>query len=250
MPHLQLRPGLHWIRECYPHGQKHVHVSAYLLTGEGGSVLIDSGSYRHEADISGAIDEVAGAPGLDALILSHPDLPHSGNARRFQDEHQLDLITFSAMPKIHGLSDVVPVEKGTTRHVAGRKFHFIDPPLLDVPSTAWIYDHSTGALFTVDGFGNYHRPDDCDTTVDETELAVEFEDVYEFHRDALRWLKYVDPQLMLRSLDSLFTDLDVTCIAPTHGNPILPPAISPYRDLLAEAITTISNEFSAPNVEN
>jgi flavorubredoxin len=236
-----------WLNECYPVGRKHEHVSAYLVKQNNQYILIDSGSYQHQENILQNIKEITDGTGVSAIILSHPDLPHSGNLRAIQEKWpETDIISFTSTPKIHGLEDVVSIDKESTRTIAGRKFRFIDPPLLDVPSTAWTYDYASGTLFTIDGFGLYHSQGDCETVFNTSEPEINRNDLESFYRDTLRWLQYIEPERLQTALEALFEDLDVRCIAPTHGNPVIDPAIDPYLRKVLVAISHISEEFTPP----
>jgi flavorubredoxin len=245
--YVPLHSDVGWLNECYPVDHGHEHVSSYLLGSDDSYVLIDSGSYRHRDSVLQDISDVTDGAGVDALILSHPDLPHSGNIRAVQERWpDVEIVSFTSTPSIHCLSDVTSLDKGTTERIAGRTFRFIDPPLLDVPSTAWTYDNETGTLFTIDGFGLYHHETGCDTIFDTETPNVDDTQLYEFHLDALRWLQYVKPDRLHDALTVLFEELEVHCIAPTHGNPVLRPAIDPYLRTVFSVITRIADEFTPP----
>lgn len=75
----------------------------------------------------------------------------------------------------------------------GRAFSFIDPSVADRSHTTWIYDRGDGVLFTADGFESSHEPRRCE--VFSTDFADDLlaESIYEYHRDNLVWLGYVNP---------------------------------------------------------
>lgn len=57
-------------------------VNAYLLTGDGGQVLIDTGATFHRAVLDAQLDERA--PDLRLVLLTHGDADHAGNASHLQ----------------------------------------------------------------------------------------------------------------------------------------------------------------------
>jgi flavorubredoxin len=241
---VQLTDDVTWLAESYPHGEKHVHVSVYLIEHEGGNVLVDSGSFYHREQISERLAETIGDEPVDALILSHADLPHSGNVPEFRERWpDLQLVSSSGSPEVVGLGDAdVTCEIGGTMDICGRTFTFVDPPLADIQHSTWIFDHGSGALFTADGFGNYHPPEHAGKPFGAVDGGIPTEDIERYHRDALRWLCYVDPTKLEPALDALFDDLDVSVVAPTHGNPIESGDLPEYRTRLRTAIERVSRE--------
>lgn len=240
-----------WLTVCYPHEDAHEHVSVYLIEHDGSYILVDSGSFHHEEQLADAIEEATDGAGIDAIILSHSDYPHSGNISEFREEwDDVELVASSGSPEIQGLSDARRCIIGEDLDVLGRTFNFIDPPLADRSHTTWIRDSESGVLFTADGFGNYHAPGECEQLSEDFEDAVPEQTVYEFHRDNLVWLQYVDPDKLRTALDEIFDDHDVSAIAPIHGNPTLAEDVPTALDRLERAAARIAEEYDVPTVEN
>jgi flavorubredoxin len=236
-----------WINECYAHGDRHEHVSVYLIQGESGTVLVDSGSFYHREAIREAVVDATDGEGLDAIVLSHSDYPHSGNVSEFRDEwDDVELVASSGSPEIQGLSDARQCRIGGSLSVQGRKFSFIDPPLADRSHTTWIYDHESAVLFTADGFGSYHRPGDCDRTSTAFEDGISTESILEFHRENLVWLRYVDADKLASALDSIVESYDISYVAPIHGHPIHRDDLDGFLDRLIESARTIADEYRVP----
>lgn len=244
-----LTDDVRWINECFAHENTHEHVSSYLIHHDGSDVLIDTGSFYHREAIREQIDAETGDGGLDAIVLSHSDYPHAGNVSEFRSEWaDVELVASSGSPEIQGLSDARRCTIGGSLEVEGRTFSFIDPPLADRSHTTWIYDHRSGVLFTADGFGSLHDPDDCDLTSRELADGVSQEVLYEYHRNNLVWLKYVDPQKLRRALESIFDEYDIAYVAPIHGHPIHGSQIETHLDRLVEAADRIASENPVPEV--
>lgn len=233
-----------WITESYPMSEQHIHVSVFCISDGDTNILIDSGSFYHREPIEEQIAEVTDGVPIDSIILSHADLPHSGNVPEFRKKWpQLELVSSSGSPEVVGLGNAdITCEIGETREIGGRTFSFIDPPLADIQHSTWIFDHASGVLFTADGFGNYHDPADAGLTAAQLTDGVQTADIRNYHRDALRWLCYVEPEKIAPAIDALFEEYDVTVVAPTHGNPIEASMLRQYRNRLLEAIDQISRQ--------
>ena len=233
-----------WASHCYDHEGKHEHVSLYLLREGEDVVLVDSGSVYHREAITREIDAATDGAGPDAIVLSHSDYPHAANVSPLgADTDRVELVASSGAPDQQGLPDARKCEIGGRLDVKGRTFSFVDPPLADRSHTTWIYDHRDGVLFTADGFGNYHEPGECEYRSDEFADVTPTEAIYEYHRDNLVWLRYVDPEKIERTLDDIFESFDVNAVAPIHGNPIVGDDVAVYRDRLHAAITRIADEY-------
>jgi flavorubredoxin len=242
-----LADGVQWLNECYPHGERHEHVSVYLIRSEQASILVDSGSFYHRDPIEDRIARSTDGDGLDAIVLSHSDYPHAGNVSEFRGKwDDVELVASSGSPELQGLSDARRCRIGESLTVADRRFSFIDPPLADRSHTTWIYDHGSGVLFTADGFGNYHLPSQCDATSHDFADGIPLEAIYEFHAKNLVWLRYVDPDKLRAALTDIFDEYDVSYVAPIHGNPIAGSEIDEYLDKLVDAAARIASEYSVP----
>ena len=239
-----------WVSVCYPHEDEHEHVSVYVVETAGGNVLVDSGSFHHEDEIMAGIDEAVRDDGIDAIVLSHSDYPHSANIDEVREEYDdVELVASSGAPEVQGLSDARRCVIGEDLDVLGRTFEFIDPPLADRSHTTWILDTESGVLFTADGFGNYHAPDECDNFSDDFEDSTSGEDIYRFHRDNLGWLRYVDSDKLRAAIDDIFTEFEIRAVAPIHGNPIVEGDIPVYLDRLERAAARIADEYEVPAAE-
>ena len=243
-PTVKLTADVEWINECYPTQGRHEHVSVYLIRTAEKYIIIDSGSYYHRERIRARILAATGEHGIGAIILSHADYPHAANVNAFRREWgEIDVIASSGVPELQGLPFAKKSKIGGSLEVFERKFSFIDPPLADRSHTSWIYDHGSGILFTADGMGNFHQPGQCGLTFGEFPGGVPLTDIYDFHRTALVWLRYVDPARLRARLESIYAQFNITYIAPIHGNPIAIQDLSTFMDRLDETASRISNEY-------
>ena len=245
-----VRADVEWISECFPTGDRHLHVSLYLIRAVGGNIVIDSGSFHHRASIEARLTEATRGEGIQALILSHSDYPHSGNIPAFRREWgDFEIVASCASPEIQGLPYARRARMGATLDVLGRTFTFIDPPLADRSHTTWVYEHASQVMFVADGFGNYHRPGACQTLSPDLTAGDREEEIAGFHRDALRWLRYVDPPKLSGTLRRLFEEHPSTFVAPIHGNPIAAADLEPYLAILETSVAEIAGEYVVPRAE-
>lgn len=243
-----LGAGLVWINECFPISRdEHEHVSVYLLNVPGARIVVDSGSFYHRENIRSRLHDVTDGEGPDALILSHSDYPHAGNVSAFREEWgDIEIVASSGAPEIQGLPYATKCSIGGSMEVRGRKFSFIDPPLADRSHTTWIYDHTSGALFTSDGFGNMHRPGECSWLDSDFPDGIPTEEVYRYHRAALSWLRYVDPPRLEKAIRRILDEFAPAWICPVHGNVIAAADSARYLERLVSSVTRITEEHPVP----
>lgn len=244
---VRLADDLWWVEECYDIGDAHRHVSVYVIREADRYVMVDSGSFYHEEGIIEGVMEVTGGAGVDAILLSHSDYPHSANIEHFRPEgHEVELIASSGAPAAQGLSDATKCDIGGEMTVCGRRFSFIDPPLADRSHTTWIYDHGSGTLFAADGFGSHHQPGQCAMTSADFPDGIPEAAIREFHRDELVWLRYVDPGKLRAALEAIFEAFPPSFVAPIHGHPIVGDDIQEYLDRLIRAAGDIADGYEVP----
>jgi len=244
---IKLTDGVQWINECYFAGPgiRHVHASVYLVGRNRANVVVDSGSFYHREDIRSRLKEATGPEGVHAIILSHTDYPHAANVPAFRDEWgDIDIIASSGVPEIQGLPYATRSKIGETMEIQGHHFSFIDPPLADRSHTSWIYDNGSGVLFTADGFGNFHIPPACNLTSADIPRGIELGAIYDYHRESLVWLRYVDPDRLLNALNQILETHDISFVAPVHGNPIARENLDEYMDKLYQSVVKIAQECS------
>ena len=93
-------------------GSGMLSVNAYLISGDAGFVLIDTGMRRHRALLDSKLAEAGCIPGsLNLVLITHGDADHIGNARHVRD-------TYDSPVAMHA-SDVEMAAEGNM--FAGRK---------------------------------------------------------------------------------------------------------------------------------
>lgn len=244
MPVRQLTSEVRWVSQCHDMGDHHEHVSLYLLSHGETHVLVDSGALTARAEVQQTLDGVLDRDAVDAVVLTHADLPHSGNVPMLREVYpDIDVYSSSGLPGVVGLSDdVEKCDRGETMTISGREMSFINPPLQDIGHSTWIYDESNDVLFTADGIGNTHAPGDCQKLSTEFDGGIPPSEIEAFHRHKLRWLVYVDPDEIMNAVRELVGDWDPAYIAPIHGNPIAGESIERYLDRLERTLSTLAKE--------
>ncbi len=246
-PSIKLTGDVEWINECYVTGGQHVHVSVYLVRAEEGDIIIDSGAFYHRDSIRARLKANTGPQGLGAIILSHADYPHAANVSAFRAEWgDIEIVASSGVPELQGLPYATRSHLGERMEILGREFSFLDPPLADRSHTSWIFDHGSGVLFTADGMGNLHSDGECNLKFGEIPGGISYRDIYAFHRNALVWLRYVDPDKLRNRVESIFNQFDVSYVAPIHGNPIAAKDLAAYMERLSRSVMEIAAAYQVP----
>ena len=87
-----LGPGVTWLGEClalpYRGEMLHSYHSLYLIDGDEGSLLVDTGHPKDWASVERQLDELlaSGAPPVRYLFPTHAEVPHSANLGRLLDK--------------------------------------------------------------------------------------------------------------------------------------------------------------------
>lgn len=225
-----LTDDVYWITNCHPDGERHMHMSEYLIRDEAGTVLVDSGSSHYREEIVNEVNRLTDGAGPDVVLLTHSTLPHTENVPAFEAEWG-DIETVAAtgrFPEIVGLPDATPRQLNRPVEFAGRPFTCIHPLLTDVTVSQWVYDHDSGVLFTAEAFGHYHDPGTCGLTSDEMDGGIPTEYVDQFYLDKLPFVDFLDRERLGDAFEMLFDILDVSYVAPIHGNPVASEDIDDY----------------------
>ena len=214
----------------------HGYFNAYLLSGEK-TLLWDTTPPSMRAEVlealSGLLDD-----GLDYIAISHPEAPHGGNAEALIERYGADLIVPADPLHGHALDPVVAdrleMGPGDTLDLGDRTLEFVDPPLFDLAATNWLFDHGTGALFTVDAFVNGHLETECGLFTEEiADDPDEFvrERWVDAHTITIPWLAYADPERLISELEDIVETYEPRIICPSHGSGIRTDAVEYIRRL-------------------
>lgn len=233
----EIEPGFHWIYECGPDrsvmfaaegdspdwadSDEEVYLPqcAYLLCGEEESLLLDTLSPASTDHVLAELDELL-EDGLDYLVVSHPDVPHAGNALAILDAYPdatLVAPEYGDDHELYRLDDALQVGEGDEIDLGGYVAAFHEATFLDAPVSLWMSERSTETLFPVDWFGFPHAESEMLRFVDELDAPLDEDRLVQFHGRVLFWHQYVDVPKVNSEIDRLIETHDPELVAPAHG---------------------------------
>lgn len=231
----EIAPGVHWIQECgsdlsamvepanspdwyEPGCDVHIGQSAYVLRGEE-SLLFDTLSPASTDQVLAELSEVL-TDGLDYLVVSHPDVPHAGNAFPILEAYpQARLVApaYGNDHELYHLDDATKVGAGDAIDLGGLTAEFHEATFPDAPMHVWMTERETNALFPVDWFGFPHNDTECYRIADEFDRPLSVDRFVEFHGRVLFWLQYVDVEKTNAEIERIAREFDPDLICPAHG---------------------------------
>ncbi len=239
-PTREIAPGIHWIAEPGPDRSHfiedqydrhpawydpadslHVPQHAYLLDDEE-SLLFDTLSPACKPDIVETLTERLD-DGLDYLVVSHPDVPHAGNAMAILEAFPDATLVAPAYGNAHALyhlDDAVHVAAGDTINLGALEVEFVEASFPDAPIHIWMRELTTETLFPVDWLGYPHRGVETMAFPAEFDTELTVDRLVQFHGRVLFWFQYVDVDAVTAEIDRLIQDFEPVIVAPGHGNPI------------------------------
>jgi flavorubredoxin len=241
-----LTDEVEWIAEAIelPDGRLQ-HVSVYLIRTPNGNIVIDSGSFYHRDSIRDRLSAAVGDQGVQALVLSHSDYPHSGNIGEFRKLWgDFEIVASCGNAAIQGLPYATESRIGGTLDVLSRGFRFLDPPLADRSHTSWIYDTVSQVLFAADGFGIVHSAGETSLTSRDYPQGISQPAIHDFHEGALVWLRYADPDVLGQAFDMMFEANPCAWVAPIHGAPIARADLPDYVNKLKASVRSIADGYA------
>jgi flavorubredoxin len=240
---------IYQIGECVVGQTLHEAVRVYVMTNNGSPILIDCGSHLHRETIMAELDQVIGDMVPTHIFLTHSELPHAGNLQKVVERWpDIQVITSNILLKyieiapIMSLDQITEIQPGGPLNFSGRDLHFVNALLKDQPGSQWIFDPSTGTLFSGDAFGYYHPPEICELFSDETDAGISAEFFKDYHRVTFRFLRWTVPEKLNAVLDGLFQRYPIQIIAPTHGNAIRAD-IDLHLSRLKQALAEVSGSY-------
>jgi flavorubredoxin len=245
-PSVRLTEDVHWVGTCEAvegTDGRHVHVSVYLIEAGDEYVLVDAGP-PHTPDIDDEIDRLTGGEGVDTLLLTHTNMPHTGGVAGYADRGARVLSATDIPEEFGDYGERWHREE--TVELAGRRFSFPKPPMTDHVYSLWLFDHDSGVLFSSEALGNYHSPDRCEAVWDADGGAIARADIEAFVRDRLPWVRYVVPGKLESTLRARLGEYGIAYVAPGHGNPIAGSRLDAYLDRLMEVVERVAGEWTAP----
>jgi flavorubredoxin len=231
-----LTERLYWLGDClervHPSGVTlHTYHSAYVVVGDMGSAVIDTGHPKDWAVIATQIDELhqRGVPEVRYVVPTHPEVPHSGNAGRWLAKYpqarlageirDYHLIFPEYLDRLQAIGTGDEIELG------GATLRFTDAVIRDLIPTVWPYFVEDQALFPSDGFAYVHEHErgQCGRVAEEVPMLRVEEYTAMFSDAALYWTRFTDMEGPIAALDESLERYPSRIIAPGHGLPIVAP---------------------------
>jgi flavorubredoxin len=203
-----------------PDEEVYIPQCAYLLCGDDETLLFDTLSPASTDHVLGELEALLDGDDLDYLVVSHPDVPHAGNALAILDaypEATLVAPRYGDDHELYRLDDATKVGAGDEIDLGGLVAAFHEATFLDAPVSLWMTERTTETLFPVDWFGFPHAESETLRFVDELDHELSEDRLVQFHGRVLFWHQYVDVPKVQREIDRLTATFDPELIAPAHG---------------------------------
>lgn len=199
----------------------------YLLLSPDRALLIETGVALHGPSLIPTLKEIVGSRRL-AVLPMRIELDSLGNLGRILEEFP-GAVVGSANPVspvglVH-LSDWTTPKSPLTIFGLGRTLaEFGFPGLRMVEAvirtlgTVWLHDEATDILFTTDFFCSDLLPSPNDSVMRRSgEPLVPAEGLRASILQKFDWLEVADTRALLKSWDTLFTNIKPSALAPVHG---------------------------------
>ena len=236
-PPRELAKGVFWLGDCLEQRANgklyHTYNAAFLVVGSTACMLVETGHPKDFPLLSAQLDALlAGRPPLKYLFVTHQETPHSGGLGRILNRYPEatlcgDICDYHlAFPQY--ADRMLAMHGGDEIDLGNRTFALVEPVIRDLRTTWWGFDKQERVLFPGDGFAysHYHEDGHCGLFAEEA-ISLDLPEVSAVFADrALFWTKFTDMNIYVDRLQWLLDTLDVKVIAPTHGLPILNPALT------------------------
>ncbi len=188
--------------------------NAYLVTGDGGTALIDTVNPGFEAELEEKIRRLADPEEIDYIVMNHAEPDHAGAIPHMMKiSPEAKLVTTEKGAKMARIFYRVPQERirvvgdGEKISLGNKTLRFIEAPMLHWPETMFTYLEEDGILFTCDFFGA-HLAD-----------GAYSDEVEDFQVHAQRyWGEIMMPyRTMAQKALEKIAGLEIHIIAPSHG---------------------------------
>lgn len=132
-------------------------VSAYLVRGASGAVLVDTGLRLHEDAVLAQLSELLEDGQPLSVLLTRTEMECCLNLPAIEAAFGLDAVWYTGgitVPRSHAEVRRVSVEPGTSQWVEpypGLRLELISPMMRLLP-TLWVYEPETASLLTSDAF--------------------------------------------------------------------------------------------------
>lgn len=214
---------------CPPGTRTIQPVNCYLIKGDNGSVLVDTGIRLHEAEIIQQLDSLLEQGERLAVVLTRTEMECCLNLPAIEARFNVESVWYTGgitVPRMSASPQRIMVNPGTSREVEvidGLTLEFVSPLMRLLP-TLWIFDPVSKVLLTSDGFT--HRYPGSSTA--------------EAGLQKFQWFAQADTRDIAGDVEEVILRRQVAAIGPGYGEPIVGAGESASEaDALAEAIRKV-----------
>ncbi|MBR0713908.1 MBL fold metallo-hydrolase [Bradyrhizobium liaoningense] len=230
----KLTNGIHLMTGCFHlavDGRAfHTHLSAYLVIGESGNMLIDTGHPKDFRKIASYIRSVVGDD-LTFIFPTHEEYPHAGNLGLLLDAFPRAIVVGETrnlhlyFPDQYIRERFQQSDAGDVIDLGGRRITVLPAVIRDLKASYWAYDDFDQALFVSDGFAFSHSDsNDCVLLSEELSQKPTVHDARQILDLALYWSRFADNSTVVVELRQMLNEYSTKIICPAHGSVITEPA--------------------------
>jgi flavorubredoxin len=165
---------------------------------------------RNEADCIGNLGLVLGSCANPTLLFGG-----AGGILEWINDPAVSLL------EVRDFLGRVPIElsgNGSVRALGGLRLHFLEAVLRQMLLTQWVYEESTGTLFTSDSFGFRHLTHaDAPLVLTSSQDLPDVSALAEETVARFNWLREARMDALAKSYADFFARYDVQRLAPVHG---------------------------------
>ncbi|HEX3792479.1 MAG TPA: MBL fold metallo-hydrolase [Pseudonocardiaceae bacterium] len=224
-----IAPGVQWLGGCsaiaLDEGRpdiRHSQCNCYLVTGDTGTLLVDSGHPAFWGGYRDALYQALDGRPLDYVMPTHAEVPHAGALTLLY--HEWPGLTVVGNTQDYHLFHPelpdsayrpMPVVGNQLVDLGGRTFEIMPALFKDLATTVWGFDDRTKVFFPADAFAymHWHSEDACGLTMEELPGEPE-PDNFQF---IISGVQYRDMNEKVDRFQELMTEYQVVTLAPAHG---------------------------------
>lgn len=210
---------------CPPDLRAAQPVSCFLIAGETGALLVDTGIRAHQDAVLDALGELVDRSVPLSVLLTRTEMECCLNLPAIEERFPIEAVWYTGgitVPRSRAEVRRVSVEPGTSRWVEphpGLRIELISPLLRLLP-TLWVHEPETGTLLTSDGFTHGDGPA-------ENGLAK------------FRWFTRAETGPIAEHVRAVVAERDIRRIGPGYGRPFEGAEVDVQTEALAQAIERI-----------
>lgn len=224
-------------------------INSYLLLGDDSAMLIDTGPACHRQQLLLQLRSLISSALPLSIFLTRAEADCIGNldavVRRFNVvgvftggvQNPFDFIDDALEHIVENAYDEDTIEALTGRHLqrtengeaialdGGRRVYVYAAPLR-ILTTFWLYDDTTGTLFTSDLFGHNMMTGDpavrwLEGLTDDSAIDASVDGARRHIYTKFGWMKIADKTILAAKLTGFLAGLDVQALAPSHGRVVV-----------------------------